>query len=83
VWFLPLHGIDQYWYSRFLYHVLKGTPEVLGLLKGNPFPNQPPKYVRTLLYDYVYTTFEEKKKTGNWWKREFIGVVAQPVQLKI
>lgn len=82
MWFLPLSGIDKRWYDRLLYHVLKGTPEVLALLKENPFPDHPPKYVRTLLYDYTYTSFEEKRKTGNWWKRELIGELTHPVRLK-
>lgn len=82
MWFLPLSGTDEKWFDQFLYHVLKGTPEVLSLLKENPFSGQPPRYVRTLLYDYIFTSHEEKKRTGNWWKRELIGTLTPPVELK-
>ncbi len=46
---------------------------MLRLLKTNPFPGAPPRYVRALLYDYKFTTLEEKRRTGNWWKRELLG----------
>lgn len=72
IWFLPLSGIDEGWYDSLLYHLLKGTPEVLSLLRGNPFPDHPPKYLQTHLFGYTFTSFEEKKKTGNWWHREHV-----------
>jgi hypothetical protein len=43
---------------------------VTKLLKTNPFPDHPPKYVRAMVYDYHFTTSEERKATGNWWKRD-------------
>lgn len=82
-WFLPFASPnDQPWLYSFIFHLLKGTPEVLKLIRVNPFSDTPPKFVRTAFYDYVYTTFEEKKKTGAWWKREYIGLFTPPVHLK-
>lgn len=78
MWFLPLSGIDEAWYEQLLYHILKGTPEVLALLAFNPFPDKPPKYIRTNLYDYEYTTIKEKKESGCWWKREFVCNLTPP-----
>ncbi|MBS0654826.1 MAG: lipase maturation factor family protein [Verrucomicrobia bacterium] len=73
-WFLPFHNCsDQRWFQNFLAHLLQGTPEVLSLLRYNPFPDKPPQYVRALMYVYSFTTFEEKEKTGAWWKREYVG----------
>ena len=82
-WFLPFETpASNPWMERFIYHLLKGTPEVLNLIRGNPFPSSPPKMVRTLIYDYLFTSFEEKKKTGAWWKREYIGYFTPPTSLK-
>jgi hypothetical protein len=74
-WFLPFGSmVDQNWVQHFIYHLLKGTPEVLNLIRGNPFVDHPPKYVRASMYDYTFTTFEERKKTGAWWNRKYVGL---------
>lgn len=75
MWFLPFVSFaSEKWFQQFLYHLLKGTPEVLALLRENPFPETPPKYVRALMYDYQFTNKKEKKECGAWWKREFVGL---------
>lgn len=81
-WFLPFgRPSSEPWLEQFIYHLLKGTPEVVGLLRGNPFSDKPPQFVRALAYDYVFTTFEEKKASGAWWKREYVGVFCAPMHL--
>jgi len=57
------------WYDAFLAKLLKGSPEVLGLLEHNPFPNEPPKYIRSMLYEYQFAD-EEHRKQGFWWTRK-------------
>jgi len=59
--------------------LLTGSPDVLGLFAANPFPMHPPKYVRAVLYQYWFTTLAEKRATGNWWKRQYLGVYAPVV----
>lgn len=82
-WFLPFgHYRHENWFGNFMVHLLRGTPEVLALLRENPFKEKPPKYVRTLLYDYTFTSFEEKKKTGRWWNRELLGIFSPPIHLR-
>lgn len=72
VWFLPFREFyEEEWFQKFLFHLLKGTPEVLSLLRGNPFPNIPPKYIRVQLYQYEFSSFKEKREKGWWWKRKF------------
>lgn len=61
------------WFQHFLGRLLQGSPEVLALMAHNPFPDHPPKYVRALLYDYMFTSAEERRRTGNWWNRRLIG----------
>jgi hypothetical protein len=57
-------------------HLLLGGPAVLSLFKSNPFPQAPPRYVRAVLWQYWFTTMAEKRRTGNWWRRNFIGLYA-------
>jgi len=52
----------------------EGSPPVLALLAGNPFPDHPPAYVRALFYRYYFTTPEQRSKTGAVWRREYLGV---------
>ncbi|MGI9172242.1 MAG: lipase maturation factor family protein [Chthoniobacterales bacterium] len=40
------------------------------MLEGNPFPNQPPQFVRATLYEYHFTKAEERRRTGAWWTRK-------------
>lgn len=56
--------------------LLNNAPDVLALFASNPFPNAPPNQVRAVLWQYWFTTIAEKRATGNWWKREFVGTYA-------
>jgi lipase maturation factor 1 len=55
-------------------HLLKNDQDVLSLFAGNPFPQQPPHQVRAVLWQYWFTSLAEKRATGNWWRREYIGL---------
>ncbi len=56
--------------------LLEGDEDVLGLFRGNPFPDKPPKYVRAVLWQYWFSTPEEKRKRGDWWRQELLGEYA-------
>ena len=56
--------------------LLENDPDVLSLFKGNPFPQSPPRYVRAILWQYWFTSIEEKRRTGDWWRRELLGLYA-------
>ena len=56
--------------------LLDGDEDVLGLFRGNPFREKPPKYVRAVLWQYWFSTWEEKKRAGVWWRRELAGEYA-------
>ena len=45
-------------------------PRGLSLREGNPFPTQPPQFVRDTLYEYHFTNAEERRSTGAWWTRK-------------
>ena len=82
MWFAALGDYRQNpWFISFSLRLLQGSPEVLGLLEKNPFPNHPPHYLRAEFYDYQFTSFEERRKTGAWWQRRQIGEYLPPVSL--
>ncbi len=82
-WFLPFDSYESsHWFQSFLYHILIGTPDVLKLLRDNPFQEHPPKYVRAIVYDYVFSSATEKKTKGWWWCRTFIGNYSPVLSLK-
>ena len=56
--------------------LLVSAPDVLGLFRGNPFPQIPPRYVRAVLWQYWFTSMGEKRRMGNWWRREYLGLYA-------
>ncbi len=67
------------WLTSVMARLLEGSPSVLGLLATNPFPEEPPRFVRALLYDYRFTNADERRRTGAWWKRELRGLYAPAV----
>ncbi len=82
-WFLPL-GRYRYdaWMDNFIYRLLTGSPAVLKLLKHNPFPSAPPRFVRTLKYEYTFSSWQEKREHGLWWRRQLVGIFTHARQLK-
>jgi len=59
--------------------LLSNDPDVLALFAGNPFLHEPPRQVRAVLWQYWFTTVEEKRKTGLWWRRQFLGLYAPAI----
>ena len=53
--------------------LLSNDKDVLQLFADNPFPQAPPREVRTLLWQYWFTSMDEKRKTGMWWRRQLLG----------
>ncbi len=79
MWFAALDTPAQNpWFAKFMLKLLEGSPQVLSLLADNPFPENPPAYVRALLYRYFYTTPEQRAATGQIWQREYLGVYYRP-----
>jgi predicted DCC family thiol-disulfide oxidoreductase YuxK len=75
MWFAALGTASENpWIPLFLQRLLENSPEVTGLLGTNPFPDKPPRYVRALLYDYRFSTPQEKAATGAWWVRQPEGI---------
>jgi hypothetical protein len=60
--------------------LLKNDAEVLALFAGNPFAHEPPRQVRAVLWQYWFTTPTEKRATGAWWRREYLGLYAPTLE---
>ena len=83
MWFAALGDWrGEAWILYLCDRLLRGSPAVLRLMGRNPFPDHPPRYVRTLLYRYSFTTAAERRRTGAWWKREFVQPYAPAVTLE-
>jgi len=54
--------------------------ETLHLLRDNPFPDAPPRYVRVRLYRYRFTTWTELRHEHAWWHRSLIGEYVPPIR---
>ena len=60
--------------------LLENDESVLSLFAKNPFPNSPPQQVRAVLWQYWFTSLEQKRATGDWWRREFLGLYAPTLE---
>jgi hypothetical protein len=82
MWFAALGSPrENPWFGGLIIRLLEGSREVTRLFADNPFPNQPPRYVRAILYRYRFTTASERRQTGAWWKREELGDYLPTVSL--
>ena len=71
MWFAALDAPEQNpWLVGLIVRLLEGSRDVTGLLAHDPFPHKPPHYIRAMFYRYRFTTPEERRQTGAWWKRQ-------------
>ena len=74
MWFAAMSTPTEHpWFDALLVKLLDGDAGVLRLLRTNPFPGHPPRWVRAQLYRYTFTTGAERAATGRWWRRELVG----------
>jgi lipase maturation factor 1 len=60
--------------------LLSNDKDVLNLFANNPFPHNPPREVRAVIWQYWFTTMSEKKTQGLWWRRKFLGLYAPTIE---
>lgn len=83
MWFLPISPrYAEGWLSSFMLRLLEGDRQTTALLRSNPFPDAPPRYVRARLFEYRYTTWRERRQTGAWWHRQEAGQFVPPIGLR-
>lgn len=82
MWFAALSDYrSEFWFQAFISKLLQNSSEVLALLKENPFPESPPVYIRAERYRFTFCSFEEWRKTGRYWDRNYIGPYLPVVKL--
>lgn len=82
MWFAALSTARQNpWFVGFCFRLLKGSPEVSALLRTDPFPNGPPRFLRARSVRYRFTTLSEWRTEGTWWKRGEERAYLPPISL--
>lgn len=69
------------WFPPLMAKLLQNDEHVLKLLRHNPFPEEPPRYVRARLFRYRFSTRAERRATGAWWVRTPIHEFFYPARL--
>lgn len=82
MWFAAISpGYAQPWLRPLLQRLLENDRPTLRLLRHNPFPDAPPRFVRAQLYQYRFTTPAELRRDRAWWHRALIGGYVPPMSL--
>ncbi len=78
MWFAALNPKrSEYWLERLARRLLEGSPHVVGLLAGDPFAGEPPRFVRYHYYRYEFSDWQSWRRTGAWWRRVDLGPLSQ------
>jgi Lipase maturation factor len=73
MWFAAMGPPHRYpWLIPLVQRFLEADRATLKLLRRNPFPDKPPKFIRARWYEYRFTTRKEHKETRAWWSRELV-----------
>jgi hypothetical protein len=73
LWFASLGRSTDPWVVDVELRLMQREPSVLALFRGDPLNGAMPQRVRTLKYQYWFTTWAERRQTGAWWKRKLLG----------
>ncbi len=83
MWFAALGSAEENrWFYNFAARLMQGSEPVLGLLERNPFPRGRPRYIRAVVYNYQFTDFAERRRSGAWWRREEKATYLPPISLR-
>jgi hypothetical protein len=83
MWFAALSNYQSNpWFQQLVVRLLEGRREVTSLLRANPFPDRPPRFIRAVSYDYRFTDWTTQRKTGAVWNRTPLGDYFPAVSLK-
>ncbi|HEY3601141.1 MAG TPA: lipase maturation factor family protein [Chthoniobacterales bacterium] len=77
MWFAAMASPNEYpWTLNLIWKLLHNDSGAVGLFRSNPFPQEPPRYIRAVLYRY---SFVRPNPQGLWWKRERLGLWLPPL----
>jgi hypothetical protein len=73
MWFAAMSSADEYpWTIHLVWKLLHNDPGTLSLFSENPFPRNPPRYVRAVLYRYSFA--RPGNRQGVYWNRERVDI---------
>ncbi len=80
IWFAAMEDPrSNPWLIHLIAQLLRNDPGALSLLANNPFPGQPPRFIRAELYEYHFT--HPGDATPAWWTRRRVGSYFPPLSL--
>jgi hypothetical protein len=83
MWFAALSSFrENPWFSQLMVRLLQGEPAVTRLLATNPFPDKPPRFIHAITYDYHFTDWSTRRRTGAIWTRRYNGEYFPQVSLR-
>jgi hypothetical protein len=83
MWFIPLDpGYGESWFGALVARLLQNDKPTLSLMSGNPFPDKPPVWIRASMYEYRFTSWAERRASGNYWVRARVGDMMRPLSLQ-
>jgi hypothetical protein len=83
MWFAALSNArDNPWFIRMMVGLLRGSQPINALFEQTPHSGTLPKFLRATIYEYHFTSWSERQKTGDYWKREYKGLYFPVVGLR-
>src|SRR5437764_1317723 len=80
MWFAGFSSpMSNPWLLVLMERLLEGDRATLKLLRRNPFRGEPPTFVRASYYRYRFSTRAERKASGAWWVRTYVGEYVPPL----
>ncbi|MEO8034216.1 MAG: lipase maturation factor family protein, partial [Acidobacteriota bacterium] len=71
LWFASFGSVEENrWVMNVESRLMENSAPVLQLFAGNPFGEKAPKEVRAVIWQYWFTSRDERGRTGAWWRRE-------------
>ena len=66
-------NVENRWVGMTLKRMLDAQPEVLELFSNVPFGEEKLRAARVSVYRYRLLSSEQRRESGNWWSREWVG----------
>ncbi|GAB3866885.1 lipase maturation factor family protein [Hymenobacter segetis] len=78
MWFAAMASPADYpWTVNLVSKLLHNDPNAVSLFARNPFPGQPPRYIRAVRYRYKFARPDNPQ--GQWWQRERVDMWLVPL----
>ncbi len=82
MWFAAMSNPMRHpWLLALMMKLLTNDEPALRLIGRNPFPDKPPTFIRATLFHYRFTSPGERRQTGAWWVRTYVGEYLPPLSL--